>query len=373
MNTKILFFIIISMFCFSQIEAQTATKPWAIGLHAGNSQYSGDWGNSLFDFDPFQGFVGLSVSRRLNSAFDLDFRLQKGRHGHWKDDNIQNSFLTDQWNYGLAAHYKFLGDATFKPYLKAGLAYSSYSAVDNRGIDDSNFAIPLGLGFDYAITDALSFNVQTLYGLNFGDKYDNNVLEDGNDNYFHHSIGFKLNFGSAGDRDGDGISDKNDKCPDVAGPKLTMGCPDTDLDGIIDSEDFCPTIMGTSDNNGCPQIEIAHIEVMQEALYGIYFDTEKSTIKSESYPILNKVASIMNNNEYYKLSVDGYTDSDGDAAFNQTLSQQRADAVKSYLISKGISGSRITAKGYGEKNPVATNITKEGKALNRRVEFTLSY
>lgn len=373
MKFKLLFSFLLSMLCISQIDAQTATKPWAVGLHGGNSQYSGDFGSSLFDFDPFEGFVGLSVSRRLNSSFDLDFRVQKGRVGHWGDDNLTRNFLVDQVNFGLAAHYKFLGDATFKPYAKAGIGFSKFSTEEGLGANDSDLSIPLGLGFDYAITNAISFNVQTLYGINFGDEFDNNVTDDDNDNFFHHSVGIKYNFGSRNDRDGDGVSDVMDKCPDVPGPRSTMGCPDTDNDGIIDIDDYCPTMIGSKGNNGCPEVDATHIKVMQEALYGVYFDFEKAVVKPESYPILNRVVNIMKNHEYYKLKVEGHTDAKGTPSFNHTLSHDRANAVKSYLVGKGIASDRITSAGYGEKRPVASNDTEEGMAKNRRVEFILSY
>ncbi len=372
-------YIITSLFIMALLifghesKAQSVNHPWAIGLHAGNAQYDGDFGNSLFDFDPFQGFLGISVGRYLSPAFDLEFRGQQGRHGHWEDDNITNSFLTDQLHLNLAAHYKFLRGTAVNPYLKGGLGFSNYSAVDGRGSDESNFAIPLGLGIDINLSDRLALNVQTVYGLNFGDEYDANTVEDDNDNFWHHSIGFKYSFGAGADADGDGIADKNDKCPNIPGPKELMGCPDTDMDGIADIDDSCPEIAGSESNNGCPEIATRDIDIMKEALYGVYFDTEKATIKSESYTILNRVVSVMKDNPYYRLSVQGHTDSDGEADFNLQLSKDRAQSVRNYLVSKGINASRINTAGYGETKPVSTNATEEGKALNRRVEFKLSY
>ena len=357
----------------STMNAQTAAKPWAIGLHVGNSQYSGDYGSSLIDFSPFQGFVGLSVGKHMSNAFDVEIRAQKGRHGHWEADNITNSFLVDQVHFNAALHYKFLGEGNFKPYVKAGLGYSSFSAVDERGADDSDFSVPLGLGFDLGLTEALSFNFQTVYGLNFGDSYDANTTDDSNDNFFHHSIGLKYKLGGSSDRDGDGVPDDKDLCPDVPGVKALKGCPDTDGDGIADNEDGCPLVPGTGLNGGCPEIEVIHLDVMREALYGVFFDNAKSSIKTESYDVLDRVVYVMKENQYYKLSIEGHTDSDGAEDFNLKLSQDRSNAVRSYLINKGIDQNRLTAKGYGETQPIATNNTEEGQAKNRRVEFKLSY
>lgn len=103
--------------------------------------------------------------------------------------------------------------------------------------------------------------------------------------------------------------------------------------------------------------------------HGIMFDYNSSNIKPESMGVLKSIVQVMNDNPTLKFEVGGYTDSDGDDAYNLKLSQQRADAVKTQLIALGISADRLTTKGYGETNPIADNTTPEGKANNRRVEF----
>lgn len=103
--------------------------------------------------------------------------------------------------------------------------------------------------------------------------------------------------------------------------------------------------------------------------HGITFDYNKVTIKAESMGTLNMVVQIMKDNPEIQFEVGGYTDSDGDDAFNLKLSQQRADAVKTQLVSLGVDAARLTAKGYGKTKPVSDNTTPEGKANNRRVEF----
>jgi OOP family OmpA-OmpF porin len=103
--------------------------------------------------------------------------------------------------------------------------------------------------------------------------------------------------------------------------------------------------------------------------HGIHFDVNQAVIKPESMGVLNAIIQVMKGNPEIKFEVGGHTDSDGDEAANQTLSQARADAVRIQLISMGIDGNRLTAKGYGETKPMADNKTFEGKANNRRVEF----
>ncbi len=102
---------------------------------------------------------------------------------------------------------------------------------------------------------------------------------------------------------------------------------------------------------------------------GIRFDVNKATLKPESMGVINEIATLMKEHPDISFSVEGHTDSDGDDAFNQTLSEQRAETVVSTLNEMGIDGSRMTSKGWGESKPIDTNATAEGKANNRRVEF----
>jgi len=102
---------------------------------------------------------------------------------------------------------------------------------------------------------------------------------------------------------------------------------------------------------------------------GIRFDVNKATIKPESMGVINSVCQLLKDHPEIKLSVEGHTDSDGDEAMNQSLSENRAQAVVDELVRMGIEGSRLTSKGWGENKPVAVNNTAEGKAANRRVEF----
>jgi outer membrane protein OmpA-like peptidoglycan-associated protein len=205
------------------------------------------------------------------------------------------------------------------------------------------------------------------------------------------------------DRDGDGITDAEDKCPDVAGLARYQGCPipDTDKDGINDEVDKCPTVpglaryqgcpipdtdgdgvndeedkcineKGPASNFGCPVISEEIVQRVNKAAQNVFFSTGSAKLLSKSFSKLNDVVAILNENPSYKVQIDGHTDSQGADDKNQTLSESRAASVKDYLISKGIDVSRLSSAGYGETKPVADNKTAAGRAKNRRVEMTLS-
>lgn len=167
------------------------------------------------------------------------------------------------------------------------------------------------------------------------------------------------------DTDGDGVADYLDKCPTVVGVPLFEGCPDTDGDGVPDTKDKCPTIPGPKENDGCP----IDAKIMIDALEGVQFEFNSSIITVGSYPALDNAVKTMNKNQEYKLDVAGHTDSTGDDAYNQWLSERRAASVAKYLTDKGINAERLKAAGFGETQPIADNETTEGRAKNRRVEF----
>ena len=182
------------------------------------------------------------------------------------------------------------------------------------------------------------------------------------------------------DNDADGIPDAQDaKCPnqpeDMDGWQDEDGCPDpdNDADTVPDLDDFCPNTPGApgGERPGCPKknslvvVTATEIRIVQQ----IQFDFNKATIKSVSFPILNEVRDVLNDNPKIKLEIQGHTDNVGKDAYNLKLSQQRADSVKTYLTRNGISADRLVSKGYGQTQPLLKNDTEANRALNRRVQF----
>lgn len=175
------------------------------------------------------------------------------------------------------------------------------------------------------------------------------------------------------DNDGDGIDDEKDLCPDkpedIDGFEDNDGCPelDNDGDGVADDMDKCPGVKGLPTNDGCPKTQ--EIQRGKLILAGVTFMSGKAVLNVNSYTILDQVYESLAEWKEVKLEIQGHTDSQGSDAVNLKLSQARADAVRAYLIQKGIAAERLRAVGYGEAFPIADNATAEGRERNRRVEM----
>jgi outer membrane protein OmpA-like peptidoglycan-associated protein len=273
-------------------------------------------------------------------------------------------------------------------------------------------------------------------------------------------------FNGCPDKDDDGIIDKNDECPDDAGLTIYNGCPDKDGDGLIDKTDKCPEKAGPTSNNGCPEVKLQLIDkagtvlrsvikgkdgsftfdelppdeqvifkmvsegenvddikdirvnigivskkalkdakdglfrfivlktdvnklavkevidvpiklnmeesiIVRTAFNNLEFMSGKDVIKTESLGALDKLADLMMKKPEARLKLAGHTDNQGNPAANQKLSLRRAEAVKKYLLAKGIIATRFKTEGFGDKKPIDDNKTPEGRQRNRRVEMTL--
>jgi len=185
------------------------------------------------------------------------------------------------------------------------------------------------------------------------------------------------------DTDGDGLLDNVDQCiddpEDIDQFEDENGCPDpdNDEDTILDVDDQCPLVPevlnGVDDEDGCPDEAKVQLDLKKKEIYifeKVHFALNKATIKRESYDILDAVYTVLEKYPFITLvEVQGHTDIRGSDAHNLDLSQRRADAVKAYLVKKGIASERLQAKGFGESKLLDTAETEEAHAKNRRVQF----
>ena len=433
-------------------QAQDENNPWQIGfgVNSVDIRTPKDFGDVLKDWagpsdlNILPAVSRLSVGRYIGKGFsaELSGSLNKIEKGYGYNKDLDNKVDQSFWAVNLAAQYHlntlWSGARWFDPYAQVG---GGYAAIDNEG----KFRTLVGAGANFWFTDNIGLNLQT--------AYHPTMKSESTENYFQHALGITIKFGKQ-DRDNDGVADKDDKCPDVAGKPELNGCPDADGDGITDAEDACPDVFGLKEFNGCPDTDGDGIadkddecpevagkpelkgcpdadndgiadkddkcpqqagpkenngcpwpdtdsdgvldkddecpeeagpasnkgcpEVTQEVqtqlnsfAKTILFDVGKSTIRPESATVLNNIVNVLNKYKNSKFSVEGYTDTSGNKDKNQRLSEDRAYSVKAYLVDKGINPARLSAKGFGPEKPIASNKTKKGRELNRRVEINL--
>jgi len=274
------------------------------------------------------------------------------------------------YGYGVEGLFHFFPTSTIVPFLAAGIGGIHYQ-VDGNGaaIDDMNkFAFDYGAGVKFFLpekvanfffADDLALRADIRHVIPINETY-NDLMT---------TIGINFAFGGKDkcvDSDNDGVCDDRDKCPDTpADCEVDKdGCPvDSDKDGVIDCKDKCPgTPAGAIvDKDGCMREKIT-IELKVE------FDTDKSVVKDKYREEIKRVADFMKQYPNTKATIEGHTDSRASDAYNLRLSNDRANAVRDYLVKEfGVEASRLNAKGYGESRPIATNDTEEGMQKNRRV------
>lgn len=276
-------------------------------------------------------------------------------------------------------------------------------------LDAWNFVGFAGLGFEWFMTPNWAWNLGARYHFFPGNNLDTVGLSnpyiwgknhvDADTGMFEAQVGFTIFWGDRdrkaapvppvipprpdpkpkvlSDRDGDGIYDHQDQCPDKPedfdGFQDGDGCPDPDNDGdgVLDGRDQCPnTPKGTPvDEKGCAKkAKPARPAII---LKGVNFASDSAVLSPGAKVILSEVAGTLGQYEDIKIEVRGHTDNRNTYEYNMELSKNRAAAVKGYLVDKGIDAARITTMGFGERKPIATNDTPEGMAQNRRVELKI--
>ncbi len=332
----------------------------------------GGWFDPYFSLGGGYSWLDWEGTGTLNGGAGMNF---------WLNDNVA---------FNLQSQYKHSFDDLFAPYFQhqAGFAVKfGGTDTDNDGIYDKDDACPevFGLASLQGCPDADGDGIKDsedncpdvagpVENKGCPDTDGDSVLDKDD---ACPTVKGLASLKGCPDTDGDGLTDKDDTCPQVKGPKENKGCPwpDTDGDDILDKDDACPTVAGVKEEKGCPAkpkevITQEAKEQLDSFAKAIYFNSAKDSFKAGVTEKLDQIAEIMKQYPNAKFTIDGHTDSDGDAKMNQKLSEKRATAVKNYLEGKGVTG-RLVSAGFGEDIPVADNKTAAGKAENRRVEINL--
>lgn len=388
-------------------------------------------GKDVFGYSAY-----ISVDKAITHAFGLNLQYDRGetRQGAFntKNDNATGGQIAGRTQYDAVS---LLGDVNFSSLLRrvdnnspyrwalhgyGGLgtmgfrAYQENAAgqqlmTETKMFDDGSLFAQAGAGLKYNISKALDAQVRAMYVFTADDRFDsyNGGSNFRTDNFWNATLGLSLKLGKhqshlmwhdplqeiyykldvladqnqdvevckKGDADNDGVCDDWDRQLDTPAGARVDGAGvalDTDLDGVIDLYDKCVTVPGPVENNGCPTGST--ISDNTRTLEGIEFDFDSDRILPSNTPILNNAVNYINtsNGNY---NVIGATDASGAEAYNQRLSERRANTVKNYLIQNGVESGKVDAMGRGEKNlkypecDPASKCPEWKNRANRRVYF----
>ncbi len=356
---------LIASTAFAQVAKNSWGFDFGLSYPRAVSQNSGGYVGTV----NYGGYIGItryfseSVGLRGKLKYDnLQFEYTNG------DDNNTTVFAGD-----IDFLYKFVPCEVASPYFLIGVGgvYADNSANNPTGSDSFfDYEFNFGMGVDFKINEKWDLVTEVSYHSLAASNLDgyygttgNGVLGGNEDSYMAFNLGLTYYFKKG---------EPSNLCQIYEGIKAPE----------IDYERIDNIVKKNTANVGVNKAEVK--EVIDEALSefhakqagnqkvilsGVNFEFNSAKLTAESYPILFHAAMTLLQNPDLKVDIIGYTDNIGSAKYNKKLSLKRANAVKNYLIARGVDASRINTIGMGEENPIASNKTAEGRALNRRIEF----
>ncbi|MDA0177054.1 hypothetical protein C7H62_0164 [Mesoflavibacter sp. HG96] len=404
----LLLIVILPLFLTNTTIAQDKYSPWTASLstNAVNNpvrMLPGEKGKfKTWNMDP-AGFK-FGIARHIYNKWSVETLVSLNsinQHHINQDQKFPYISIDGMFKYNLTNSF------VLNPYVTFG---GGYTWLDQIGAGTAN----IGVGVNIWATYNFGFTAQSIY---------KHAFEDYGLSHYQHSAGIIFKFGGT-DSDNDGIVNQEDLCPNVFGLAKFKGCPDTDNDGIPDKEDNCPDtpgefngcpdqdkdgipdiydkcplVKGEKESKGCPLPDLDKDGVpdkydkcpqvkgadngcpksKQNTAYTaddlkslkpvlIYFELSKAEINKDGKISLDNMANFIKKASFKKYLVSGHTDNTSSDQTNLKLSQERANTVKAYLVSKGVNPDVLVAKGFGEAYPVDTTNTEEGRQKNRRVE-----
>ncbi len=365
---------------------------------------------------PFAGYQLFDSKRDLSETGTFGVGLEYRFTPRWAVEAVYSRADADRKHVPGSSDFEelrldglyYLADASraWNPYLALGVGDADFGSgpvsIRTAGTNHDETRVNIGGGIRYHITEAVSlrgdlrefhgidestFDTQVSLGLSMafgrvtGGKTepaapvvmdaDNDGISDGSDQCPGTPAGAQVDsLGCELDHDNDGVANSRDECPGTpAGASVDgRGCEtDSDSDGVVDSKDQCPNTSAGADvdASGCEGVA----ETVETIELRVQFPTNSAQIDGSYDREIRKVADFMAEHPETTVEIAGHSDSAGNADYNQSLSQQRAEAVAGRLTGNlGVDADRVSAVGYGEAEPIADNDTAGGRAQNRRVE-----
>ncbi|TSJ37257.1 OmpA family protein [Mucilaginibacter corticis] len=407
-------------------------RTWSIGINGGLLTPYSPFRSGREDFVHAGTDIGYSayIKDQILPSFGLQLSYLGGKiSGNQSQDNSLTSYSTKlKYAVDLSANFTLANISwrnnknAIQPYLTAGFGMMGYTPTTvfangqpkDFGHVVKNGYVPVGAGFKINLSQGVNLDLGYQIAFVDGDNLDGFNFGSNNDKFSYGHIGLEFALGGsskpqlathnpvssmrheylldeqrlqtqvdaqkAANNQLRSDLDATKNALNTTNANLAKFTTDSDGDGVPDFYDKCPgTPAGTKvDGSGCPlpvattKIYVTEEDkkVVKEAIKNLEFDFGKATIRDHSLPSLDKVAQLLIDKNF-SLKLAGHTDNVGSDAANLKLSKDRAESIKTYLVSKGANASRIEATGYGKTQPIASNKTAKGRQLNRRVEFTL--
>jgi OOP family OmpA-OmpF porin len=393
-------------------------RSWSFGINGGVlSPFVAIGGTNDFNKMDVNLGYGISLRKQLGHAFGIEGNIFRGKvSGSSKNASASPKEFETEIGYSAdirgvvnVATVDFLRrENSVNFFVTAGYGLIAYApkvdGIDwkDKAIGDVNDRhdaktyvkeayIPVGAGVKFKVSERVSFNLG--YTMHFidGDNLDGTYANGASnkDKFSYGYAGLEFSLGSKSKPNLDWVNPLALMYDELKDPSLRQEVEalkarvanveqaveglkkDSDGDGVSDQFDKCPgTPAGTAvDGSGCPLPKVTAPDTTSNVtgFETIQFEFNSSVLKTESYPTLDKLSSVLRENGG-KVAVNGYASSEGTAAYNVKLSKDRANSVKTYLVNSGVNASQVVTKGFGEANPIASNDTEEGRIQNRRVE-----
>ena len=362
--------IAVMSFQIYSLQAQTSVNPWQITLGANavefyeknGTQYQ--IGNDGLQFDDkvnFSKYLSyLEISRYLSKGITFHIGGTLNQVGRITSNLSENPdlYYSIDGSFSLSST-AFLNTGNLNPTIILGVGHTNINEL-------SHMTANMGVGLTYMFDQSFGLTLKAkrkVFSPDVTKLFDKSVTDGDYVNQF--LFGFTYAFGN-GDSDRDGVKDDVDACVNTPGLPELNGCPDDDGDGVRNNEDNCPDVAGTATNAGCPEYPIEGLEELS-----VQFESDSFEIDAAFEEQLAEAFRIIDANSNATIIIEGHADSTGNDQINIPLSELRASQVLDYLIKAGISTERLSIVGYGSSQPLGDNSTSEGRAQNRRVDFTV--